>query len=74
MTDALTRPAWTGRALPRFEDERFLTGEAKYVDDLQVPGVLHAAFVRSPIAHGRLRAVDADAARSAAGVRLVLTA
>jgi carbon-monoxide dehydrogenase large subunit len=74
MTHAPTRTAWTGRALPRFEDERFLTGEAKYVDDLQVPGVLHAAFVRSPVAHGRLRAVDADAARSAPGVYLVLTA
>ena len=74
MSHAPTRTAWVGRAVPRFEDERFLTGAAKYVDDLQVAGVLYAAFVRSPVAHGRLLGIRTDAARSAAGVQLVLTA
>ncbi len=75
MSDATTRTStWIGRALPRFEDERFLTGAAKYVDDLQLPGMLHAAFARSPVAHARIRAIRAEAVRSVPGVRLVLTA
>jgi len=75
VSDATTRTStWIGRALPRFEDERFLTGAAKYVDDLQLPGMLHAAFARSPVAHARIRAIRAEAVRSVPGVRLVLTA
>ena len=50
VSDAATHTsAWIGRALPRFEDERFLTGAANYVDDLQRPGMLHATFARSPV-------------------------
>ncbi len=63
---------WIGRALPRFEDARFVKGEARFVDDLRMPGLLHAAFVRSPYAHARVVGVDAAAARELAGVRLVL--
>ena len=75
VSGAKTRTAeWVGRALPRFEDERFTTGAAKYVDDLQFPDILHAAFVRSPAAHARILALRTDAAGSAPGVRLVLTA
>ncbi len=70
--DAPSRP-WIGRALPRLEDERFTRGEARFVDDLRLPGMLHAAFVRSPYAHARVNGVDAEAARSRPGVRLVLT-
>jgi len=75
VSDAATRiSGWIGRALPRLEDERFLTGAAKYVDDLQLPGMLHAVFARSPVAHARIRAIGTEAARSVPGVRLVLTA
>ena len=75
MSDAATRTsAWIGRALPRFEDERFLTGAAKYVDDLRLAGMLHAAFARSPVAHARIQAIRTEEARSVPGVRLVLTA
>lgn len=56
--EAPVRP-WVGRSLPRFEDERFMKGEARFVDDLRLPGMLHAAFVRSPYAHARLVAIDA---------------
>ena len=73
MSELATR-GWIGRALPRAEDERFLRGEAQYVGDLSLPGMLHAAFVRSVYAHGRLLGVDADAARALPGVRAVLTA
>jgi aerobic carbon-monoxide dehydrogenase large subunit len=72
-TPSVVRP-WIGEPLPRLEDERFLRGEAQYVDDMKLPDMLHAAFVRSLYAHGLLRRIDVDAARSAPGVRLVLTA
>ncbi len=64
---------WIGEALARLEDERFLKGEARYVGDMNVPGVLHAAFARSVHAHALLREIDVEAAKSSPGVRLVLT-
>jgi aerobic carbon-monoxide dehydrogenase large subunit len=64
---------WIGDALARTEDERFLRGEARYVGDVKLPDMLHATFVRSVYAHGRLRGIDVRTARSAPGVRLVLT-
>ncbi len=51
-----------------------MTGASCFTDDVALPGQLHGAAVRSPHAHARIRAVDAAAARSAPGVRLVLTA
>src|SRR5712691_8326076 len=65
---------WVGRALPRAEDARFVKGEAKYAGDLKLPDMLHAAFVRSMYAHGRIVSVDTDAARRMPGVRAILTA
>jgi carbon-monoxide dehydrogenase large subunit len=66
-------PGWIGEALPRLEDERFLKGEARYVGDMKLPDMLHAAFVRSVYAHGLLRGIDAEAAKAAPGVRVVVT-
>ncbi|MFN5881039.1 MAG: hypothetical protein ACK44L_04940, partial [Burkholderiales bacterium] len=43
-----------GQPIARREDRRFLTGTARYVDDIEVPGALHACFVRSPHAHARI--------------------
>jgi carbon-monoxide dehydrogenase large subunit len=63
---------WIGAPLPRFEDERFLRGGARYVGDLKRPEMLHAAFVRSMHAHGVLRAIETESARRAPGVRAVL--
>ncbi|TMD94939.1 MAG: xanthine dehydrogenase family protein [Chloroflexi bacterium] len=62
-----------GTSVPRKEDARLLTGRGRYVSDLRLPGMLHVAFVRSPLAHGRIRGVDADAARAAPGVVAVVT-
>lgn len=59
---------YVGAGLPRLEDARLLTGRGRYLDDLDVPGALHAAFVRSPVAHARVRSVDVAAARTAPGV------
>jgi carbon-monoxide dehydrogenase large subunit len=62
-----------GASVPRREDARLLRGEGRYVDDVKLPGMLHAAFVRSPHAHARIRAVRADAARRLPGVARVFT-
>lgn len=58
----------------RNEDARLLTGRAPFVDDVQLPAMLHVAFVRSEYAHARLTRVDASAARRRAGVAAVFTA
>jgi carbon-monoxide dehydrogenase large subunit len=62
-----------GAAVRRREDPRFLRGEARYVDDVTLPGLLHAAFVRSPHAHARIGRLDATAARAMPGVAAVFT-
>jgi len=62
-----------GAALPRLEDRRHLTGGGRFVADLVFDGCLHAAFVRSPVAHAAIAGIDCDHARSSPGVRLVLT-
>lgn len=64
---------YTGASVKRSEDPRILTGAGRYIADLKLPGMLHAAFVRSPLAHGRVLAVDASAARALPGVVAVLT-
>lgn len=63
----------TGSSVRRVEDPRILTGRGRFVDDLRVPGMLHAAFVRSPVPHGRVVSIDSDAARHVAGVVDVFT-
>src|SRR5262245_61638005 len=63
-----------GSPIERIEDLRYLRGRGLYVDDLVRPGQWHAAIVRSPVAHGRLRAIDAAAALGMAGVHAVVTA
>jgi len=65
---------WIGAALPRKEDRRMLLGRGRFTADLDRPGLLHAAFVRSPHAHARVNAIDADAALKADGVVAVVTA
>ena len=63
-----------GAPVRRREDPRFLTGTGAYVDDLRRPGLLHAALLRSPEPHGRIRRIDAGRAARMAGVAAVLTA
>jgi carbon-monoxide dehydrogenase large subunit len=66
-------PEGIGAAVRRREDRRFLTGRGRFVADLRIDGMLHVAFVRSPHAHARVRAIDAGAARGLPGVVAVLT-
>lgn len=63
-----------GRPVERVEDPRFLRGRGEYVDDLHRDGMLHAAILRSAVAHGRLRSIDAGVALSMPGVRAIYTA
>ena len=67
-------PQYVGARVQRVEDARFLTGGNHYLDDIAVPGVLHAAFVRSPHAHARITAIDVAEARAVPGVVGVFTA
>jgi carbon-monoxide dehydrogenase large subunit len=59
---------YVGASVPRKEDARLLTGQAQFVDDLTVPGMVWAAVVRSPYAHARIKSVDVSAAMQADGV------
>ncbi|GAC1335855.1 MAG: xanthine dehydrogenase family protein molybdopterin-binding subunit [Beijerinckiaceae bacterium] len=62
-----------GAAVQRLEDPRLLAGRGRYVDDIALPAMLHAAFVRAPVAHARLRAVNVGAARKMPGVAAIYT-
>ena len=63
-----------GRRIRRLEDPRLITGRGRFTDDIQIPAMLHSALVRSPVAHGLLRGIDASAALALEGVHGVLTA
>jgi carbon-monoxide dehydrogenase large subunit len=62
-----------GARVKRSEDPRLLTGRGRYVDDVHLPAMLHAAFLRSPLAHARITRTDASAARELPGVVAVYT-
>ena len=62
-----------GQPVRRREDQRFITGAGCYLDDIQMPGMTHAAFVRSPHAHARIVAIDTTEAKAAPGVLAVFT-
>ena len=66
--------AFIGSAVERREDLRFLRGRGEYVDDLMLDGLLYAVILRSAVAHGRLKSVDASAALKIKGVHAVITA
>src|SRR5271154_7388849 len=57
-----------GRARLRKEDERLITGQTNWTDNITLPGMLHIAFLRSPFAHARIASVDVSAARNEPGV------
>src|ERR1700680_2858142 len=66
--------AFVGSPVERIEDLRLLKGRGQYVDDLTREGLLHAVILRSSVAHGRIRSIDAAAARARPGVVAVITA
>jgi carbon-monoxide dehydrogenase large subunit len=72
MNDIATT-AFIGRSLPRREDRRLLTGRGQFIADFELPRMLHAVFVRSPLAHARIVAVDLTRAAAAPGVIAALS-
>jgi len=62
-----------GSSIKRREDHRLITGRGRYLDDLRVPGLLHAAVVRSPHAHARIARIDVSTAQTLPGIAAVVT-
>src|SRR3974390_49177 len=62
-----------GASRKRVEDSRFIRGKGNYTDDITLPGMLHMEILRSPLAHARIKSIDASKAWDIPGVRLVLT-
>ena len=63
-----------GQRILRVEDDRFLRGEGLYVENQEVPGALHATFVRSPVAHARIAGIDTSAVESVPGAQVFTAA
>ena len=62
-----------GTRVKRNVDPKLLKGEGSFIDDLDLPGVLHAAFVRSPFARAKIKSIDTEYARSMDGVMAIYT-
>src|SRR5918912_1276501 len=70
---AVEERTWVGKSVARREDPRILAGRGTYVDDVRLPGMLHASVLRSPHAHARITRIDTSEARRVPGVVAVLT-
>src|SRR6187551_803973 len=70
---SVVTPKMIGERIKRREDPRLIQGLATYVDDIKLPGMLHLAFKRSDIAHGRIASIDTSAAEAMPGVQMVIT-
>ena len=64
---------YVGAHVQRMEDPRLVTGNGRYVDDIRFDGMLHAAFLRSPVAHAKINNIDTSRAKALPGVHAVLT-
>src|SRR6266704_4007584 len=73
MTTTTNGYTWIGKDIKRREDPDLLTGRAEYTNDVKLPGMLHAAVLRSPYAHARIVSIDTSAAKKVPGVHAVLT-
>ena len=69
----IAEPRFIGRSVPRREDRKLLLGRGRFIADIRLPGLLHVAFVRSPLAHARIRAIRTDEAGAAPGVVAIFT-
>ncbi|MFI7341005.1 xanthine dehydrogenase family protein molybdopterin-binding subunit [Streptomyces sp. NPDC050085] len=74
MSSTVNSGRLVGRSVPRREDPRLLTGRGRFVDDIALPGMLHAQFVRSTVAHAEIASVDLSAVRHIPGVVAAFTA
>src|SRR6266700_2509991 len=69
VTTATNSHTWIGKDIKRREDPDLLTGRAEYTSDVKLPGMLHAAVLRSPYAHARIVSIDTSAAKKLPAVR-----
>lgn len=65
---------YIGKKAKRVEDFRLLTGKARYLDDIKLPGMLHAVFIRSPYSHAKIITISTDTAKKISGVYDIITA
>src|SRR5919109_1642470 len=73
QVEEATTTSVIGARIKRVEDPRLVTGAAKYLDDIKLPGMAHVAILRSPYAHARIGGIRTDAAAAAPGVIAVFT-
>ena len=66
-------PRWVGREVKRIEDPELLTGRTQFIDNVVLPGMLHCAILRSPLAHARVASIDVSAAEGMPEVAAVIT-
>ncbi len=64
---------WLGQSVKRKEDDRFVAGRGNYIEDINLPGMLHMAVLRSPYAHARINSIDTTEAAALPGVVAVVT-
>ena len=72
-TTEASETRWLGRSVKRREDDRFIVGRGNYIDDIKLPGMLHMAILRSPIAHAKINSIDTSKASALPGVVAVVT-
>ena len=72
-TTEASETRWLGRSVKRREDDRFIVGRGNYIDDIKLPGMLHMAILRSPIAHATINSIDTSKASEHPGVVAVVT-
>ena len=72
--DAVVNKFGIGQPVRRVEDQRFITGHGRYVDDIELPRQTHGVLVMSPHGHARIKSINTDKARKAEGVLAVITA
>src|SRR5438874_12932190 len=73
MTTTTNGYTWIGKDIKRREDPDLLTGRAEFTNDVKLPGMLHAAVLRSPYAHARIVSIDTSASKKMPAVHAVLT-
>ena len=73
MAEEKKKKKWVGRSMPRREDLRLLAGRGKFMDDISLPNMKHAAILRSPYAHAKINGIDVSEALKSPGVVGILT-
>ncbi|MEM4211298.1 MAG: hypothetical protein QXS72_08765, partial [Candidatus Caldarchaeum sp.] len=73
VLEELKKVGWVGRPLKRYEDKRLVSGKGTFTEDINLPGMVHAAILRSPYAHAYIKKIDTSKAESMPGVLKVIT-